>query len=147
MKFALFGLIAMLGVASCDTSSQSITVDAAAEAEEIVELESQWSEMFGAKDLDGIMELLAQDSVLIMPGSAPVIGTDNIRRVVQSMLESDVAVSWRSDHAVVAPSGDMAYDFGTATTTLADGSVVEGHYLVVWVKEDGRWKVAADMFN
>lgn len=147
MKFVLFGLIAMLCVASCDTGSQSITVDAAAEAEEIVELESKWSEMFGAKNLDGITELLAQDSVLIMPGSAPVIGADNIRRVTQSMLESDVEVSWKSNHAFVAPSGDMAYDYGTGTTTLADGSIVEGHYLVVWVKEDGRWKVAADMFN
>lgn len=149
MRFALFGLIATLCVAlaSCNTGSQSITVDAAAEAEEIVKLESKWSEMFGTKNLDGITELLAQDSVLIMPGSAPVVGADNVRRVTQTMLESDDVVSWKSDHAYVAPSGDMAYDYGSATTTLADGSVVEGYYLVVWVKEDGRWKVAADMFN
>lgn len=149
MRFALFGSIAMISVAlaSCNTDSKSITGDVAAEAEEIVKLEAEWSEMFGAKNLDGITELLAQNSVLIMPGSAPVVGADNVRRVTQMMLESDDEVSWKSDHAYVAPSGDMAYDYGTATTTLADGSVVKGHYLVVWVKEDGRWKVAADMFN
>jgi hypothetical protein len=41
----------------------------------------------------------------------------------------------------------MAYDYGTATTKFADGSVLEGQYLVVWIREGGEWKVAADMFN
>jgi hypothetical protein len=41
----------------------------------------------------------------------------------------------------------MAYDYGAATTILADGSTLQGYYLVVWVKENGQWKVAADMFN
>lgn len=149
MRFTQLGTISVLSIAmvSCNSGSQPITVDAAAEAANLVELEAEWSEMFGARNLDGITELLAQDSVLIMPGSAPIVGIENVRRVTQTMLESDDEVSWRSDHALVAPSGDMAYDYGTATTTLADGSIVAGYYLVVWVKEDGSWKIAADMFN
>ena len=82
-----------------------------------------------------------------VPGSTPIVGADNVIRATRDMMASDDEVSWSSDHAYVAPSGDMAFDYGTATTRLADGSVVEGHYLVVWVREDGRWKVAADMFN
>lgn len=112
-----------------------------------MELESQWSDMFGKRDLDGIMTLIAQDSVLIMPGSEPVVGIEDIRRATRTMLESEDQVSWKSDFAYVSSSGDMAYDYGTATTKRSDGSSVEGHYLVVWVKEDGEWKVAADMFN
>ena len=149
MRFAIPGLTAVLLVAlsSCGTGSTSAKVDAAAEAEAIVRLESAWSNMFGANDLDGISSLLAKDSVLIMPGSAPVVGAENVLRATRTMMESDDQVSWKSDYAQVAPSGDMAFDYGTATTTLADGSVVEGYYLVVWVKEDGEWKIAADMFN
>jgi len=103
--------------------------------------------MFGAKNLDGISALLAKDSVLIMPGAAPIVGIENIRRATRTMMESDDEVAWKSDYAKVAPSGDMAYDYGTATTILADGSVVEGYYLVVWIREDDTWKIAADMFN
>lgn len=149
MRFARSALIALLAAASssCDRSPDPATVDASAEAERIERLESEWSEMYGAKDLEGIMRLIAQDSVLIMPGSEPVVGVEDIRRATERMLESDDKVSWKSDFVSVAQSGDMAYDYGTAQTTLADGSVVEGYYLVVWVKEDGRWKVAADMFN
>ena len=103
--------------------------------------------MFGQRDLDGIMALMAQDSVLIMPGSEPVVGIEDIRRATSTMLSSEDQISWESDFAYVSSSGDMAYDYGTATTRLTDGSSVEGYYLVVWIKENGEWKVAADMFN
>jgi len=149
MRITTLSLVILLSVAlsSCSTGSIPVDVDVAAEAERITGIESEWSNMFGAKDLDGISALLAKDSVLIMPGVAPIVGAENVRRATRTLMESDDEVSWKSDQATVAPSGDMAYDYGTATTTLADGLVVEGYYLVVWIKEDGAWKVAADMFN
>jgi len=121
--------------------------DAVTEADAIAVLETEWSNLYGAGDLDGITALMAQNAVLIMPGSAPISGAESIRQATQTMLESDGESSWKSDFAFVAPSGDMAYDYGTATTKLADGSTVKGYYLVVWVKENGEWKIAADMFN
>lgn len=130
-----------------DETSLSGPVDPLAEAAVIKALESRWSEMYGAGDLEGILGLLAEDSVLIMPEAAPVVGIDAIRDATQQMLESEDEVSWTSDYARVSPSGDMAYDFGTAITTRPDGSTLRGQYLVVWVKEGGEWRVAADMFN
>ena len=132
---------------ACSSGNPSVSVDTYWEVNDIAVLETEWSNLFSARNLEGITGLMAQNSVLIMPGSAPVVGVESIRQATQTMLESDDEVSWRSDFAFVAPSGDMAYDYGTATTTLADGSIVEGYYLVVWVKENGEWKVAADMFN
>jgi ketosteroid isomerase-like protein len=117
------------------------------EESRIIELEAKWSDMFGDRDLSGIMELMAPNSVLIMPGAKPVIGIKDIRLATKAMLESEDQVSWKSDFAYVSSSGDMAYDYGTATTKLPDGTSVEGNYLVVWVKQDGEWKIAVDMFN
>ena len=117
------------------------------DADRIMELEANWSDMFGEKDLDGIMALMADNSVLIMPGAEPIVGVEAIRAATRAMFESEDKVSWRSDHAIVSASGDMAFDYGTATTTRSDGSSITGYYLVVWIKEDGEWKVAADMFN
>jgi ketosteroid isomerase-like protein len=102
----------------------------------IIDLEAGWSAMFGKGDLDGIMALMAKNSVLIMPGAPPIVGSEDIRRVTKDMLESQDQVSWKSDFAYVSSSGDLAYDYGTATTEPADGSNVQGHYLVVWVKEN-----------
>ena len=117
------------------------------DADRIMELEANWSDMFGEKDLDGIMALMADNSVLIMPGAEPIVGVEAIRAATRAMFESEDSVSWRSDHVSISASGDMAFDYGTATTTRPDGSSVTGYYLVVWVREDGEWKVAADMFN
>lgn len=123
-------------------------VDLAAEAEKIKALEREWSNLYGARDLEGITALLSNGTVLLPPGTTPVTGVGAVRSATEQMLADDsVDVSWSSTAAFVAPSGDMAYDYGVAKTTNPDGSVVEGSYLVVWVKEDGAWKIAADMFN
>ena len=134
-------LAAVLGAAGAGLAEVSD------EAERVAELEARWSDSFSAGDLEAVMALMAEGSVLIMPGTSPVVGIDAIREATAEMLASDEVVTWRSDFARVAPGGDMAYDYGTATTRRADGSVVTGNYLVVWVREGGEWKVAADMFN
>ena len=141
---AVFLLTTIIG---CSSSTPIMARDAVTEADAIAVLVTEWSNLYGARDLDGITALMAQNSVLIMPGSAPISGVESIRQATQAMLESDGETSWKSDFAFVAPSGDMAYDYGTATTKLADGSTAKGYYLVVWVKENGEWKIAADMFN
>jgi len=45
---------------ACDTSSTATAVDLSAEADNIMRLESEWSEMYGGRDLDGIMNLIAR---------------------------------------------------------------------------------------
>ena len=47
----------------------------------------------------------------------------NVRAATQAMLAvAGVEVSWNSNFAFATPSGDMAYDYGTATTKLSAGS-------------------------
>ncbi len=125
----------------------SLAAYAGEEERRIIQLETKWSDMFGERDLDGVMQLMKKNSVLIMPGEEPVVGIEDIRRATKAMLESEDQVSWKSDFARVSSGGDMAYDYGTATTIRPDGTTVEGYYLVVWVKENDEWKIAADMFN
>ncbi len=140
-------MLLLTAFAACNSSSKYEAIDTAAEVVAITQLETEWSEMFGARDLDGVAALMAQNTVLIMPGSEPIVGVDDVRAATEEMLKADGEVSWASDFAFVAPSGDMAYDYGTATTKLADASIVKGKYLVVWVKEHDQWKIAAEMFN
>ena len=137
----------LIGVSAHSLSEESVGAESVSNSDEIAALETKWSGMFAAKDLDGVMALMAENSVLIIPGSPPIVGTEDIRKATEAMLATDDTVSWESDFAFIAPSGDMAYDYGTATTRSPDGSIIKGHYLVVWVKESDGWKVAADMFN
>ena len=137
----------LIGINAHSLSEEPVKAELVPNSDEIVALETKWSDMFAAKDLDGVMALMAENSVLIMPGSPPIVDTEGIRSATKAMLATDDTVSWASDFAFIAPSGEMAYDYGTATTKSPDGSIIEGHFLVVWVKESDGWKIAADMFN
>jgi uncharacterized protein (TIGR02246 family) len=143
-----------LALGACQPSPQTSSeaaVDQAAEADTLMALEREWSDMYGRGDVDGIAALLADESVLLAPGQPPAAGRDSVVSTTRALLAAEaadgVSVSWEPVDAVVSPSGDMAYDWGRATTTLADGTTVEGGYLVVWTREDGEWRVAADLFN
>lgn len=154
LRAAFIVLIAIfLGACKTDIQADAEVADfnSAEEKETLTTLERKWSEMYGRGDVEGIAALLAEDSVLLAPGRSPAVGRDNVVVATRALLAAEAAdglsVSWEPRAAFVSSSGDMAYDYGRATTTLADGTVVEGSYLVVWTKENGEWKAAADIFN
>ncbi len=114
-------------------------------------LEQKWSDMYGQGHVDGIAELPTKESILLAPGHSPAVGHSDVVAVTHALMDAEAAdgvlVAWQSQNAVISSSGDMAFNYGQATSTLADGSVIEGSYLVVWIKQDGEWKAAADIFN
>lgn len=139
--------IITLGSAACSSKPNS-TVNVTVEKANIMALESAWSDLYGARDVEGIAALLTKDTVLITPGEPPVVGMTNVVAATKAMLAADdVETSWTSTAAFVAPSGEMAYDYGTSVSVLADGTEATGSYLVVWVRENGEWKIAMDIFN
>jgi ketosteroid isomerase-like protein len=130
-----------------ETPPAEPAVDVAAEAAAIMQLERDWSAMFGAGDVDAIMNLHAADAVQFPDGMKAVVGQEALRASWEAFAAmEDLNISWEPTAAFVSPDGNMAYDYGTSLMETPDGAV-PGKYLVVWVKVDGEWKVAADMFN
>ena len=82
-------------------------------------LEQKWSDMYGQGDVDGIAELLTKESILLAPGHSPAVGRGDVVALTRALMDAEAA----------------------------DGSVIEGSYLVVWIKEYGEWKAKADIFN
>ena len=74
-------------------------------------------------------------------------GRDAVRAAWEGMPDVLPQATWEPVMARVAAGGDMAYVYGTALGTTPDGTQIPMKYLEVWVKIDGEWKVAADMFN
>jgi ketosteroid isomerase-like protein len=122
--------------------------NAATEANVILELERQWSKKLQEKDIDWIVNLFTNDGRQFPPNSEPVVGLEALRVAWETMVSTTgLEVSWEPTEAHVSASGDMAYDFGTAMITTPDGQTQAAKYLVVWVRQNGEWKVAVDMFN
>jgi ketosteroid isomerase-like protein len=123
-------------------------VDTAAEAEAIMALDREWSSAAEEGDLESVMSIHAADAIQMPPNAAPVVGAEALRAAWEGMINTDgLSVSWEPTAAFVSASGDMAWDYGTATLTSPDGTTTPMKYLVVWKRENGEWKVAADIFN
>lgn len=122
---------------------------AAAEARRaIMELERTWSAKFAEKDTVWIVDRHAEGARTMPPNAESVVGRDAIGAWWGEMARTEgLELSWEPTEAHVSASGDMAYDVGTYEMTLPDGSTDSGKYLVVWVKRDGEWRIAADMFS
>ena len=82
------------------------------------------------------------------PGKALVVGKERMLAEFQKVVETDGhELSWEPTKAVVSESNDMAYAYGTLTMKLPGQAPVPGKYVVVWVKEDGEWRLAIDIPN
>jgi len=116
------------------------------------DLDAKWSAAAAAKDVDKTVSYYADDAI-VLPANAPIATTkDTIRKLWQDVLTSPgTAMSWKSDKVEVARSGDMAYVSGTYQLTMNDatGKPINdrGKYIVVWEKQGGTWKAAADIWN
>ena len=124
-----------------------------AERAAIVAADSAWLAAAQAGDVDATLGFWTEDAHVIAPGQQPYIGHDAIRQMlVDGFGTPGFSVTWETTQIVVAPSGDVAYSFGTNAFTVpgpnGDLDTLEGQGVVVWWKgEDGRWRSAVDIWN
>lgn len=154
-----FSLLTLLLVTACapskaadsDSGAAAAKVDLAAEEKAIRDLDQQWVDAVAAKDTARIAQLYATDGLLMPPDGQALGGRAGAQKGWGAMFAiPGFGLRFGPTRIVVAQSGDMAYDIGTYTLQMngpKGPAEDKGKYLVVWKKQEGAWKVAADMFN
>jgi uncharacterized protein (TIGR02246 family) len=148
----LLAACAPSGAADRDSASAASTVDPAAEERAIRDLDAQWLRAVQAKDTAAISRLYAADGLYMAPNTQALGGRAGAQKGWGTMFAlKGSALTFAPSKVVIAQAGDIAYDIGTYTFAM-DGTggrrtEEKGKYLVVWKKEDGGWKIAADIFN
>jgi uncharacterized protein (TIGR02246 family) len=140
--------LVVLSLAAC--AAPQPQVDIAAEEQAVRALSMRWLELDKAKDNAGIAALFADDGVMYREGAEPAVGSAAIQAALaaEDTQNPDETVEWTTDRVEVAPSGDLAVEQGTwtSTTPAAAGSTqASGKFLTVHRKVNGEWKVVADM--
>ena len=119
--------------------------------QQIRQLDRDWVAKVAAKDLAGTVAFYAKDGVLMAPNAPPAEGTAAITEGWRGILAlPNGSLSFAPTRVSVAKSRDLAYETGTYSLAFdgPKGRVQDqGKYVVVWKKEAGRWKAAADIFN
>ena len=116
--------------------------------EEIMEIERMTCRLTQAGDLSWISDLCKDDVLQFSPGQPLTAGKENMLAAFQEVVDTDdYEMSWKPTKAVVSASNDMAYAYGTLELKLPGSEPVAGKYVVVWVKENGEWRLAIDIPN
>jgi ketosteroid isomerase-like protein len=119
--------------------------------QQIRQLDRDWVAKVAAKDLVGVVAFYAKDGVLMAPNAPPAEGTAAVTEGWRGILGlPNGSLTFAPTRIMVAKSRDLASEIGTYTLAFdgPKGRVQDqGKYVVVWKKEGGRWKAAADIFN
>ncbi|MBI3514836.1 MAG: DUF4440 domain-containing protein [Proteobacteria bacterium] len=148
MRFAVLTLLAVFTAAlAADATAQQRPTD----EQRIQQLDRDWVAKVAAKDLAGVVAFYAKDGVLMAPGGPPAEGTAAITEGWRGILGlPNGSLTFAPTRVTIAKSADLAYETGTYSLAFdgAKGRVQDqGKYVVVWKKEAGQWKAAADIFN
>lgn len=120
----------------------------------LMELERKSYHKAMAKDFIWLKNLHAKNALMFTPGTGTAKASDIFAKRIKETGGKPQALSdtfpqffWEPIEAFVSSSDDMGWVHGVITVTHEDGIVDHGKYVSVWVKEDGIWKVNAEIRN
>jgi ketosteroid isomerase-like protein len=146
-----FSMMIVMVLVACETSPPSI--DAEAEAAELMRISREWSEVAGSGNLEATLAYWDDDAVMMPPGMPPLKGKQAIREFIEASAGiPGSAIRWEPLEAHVSPSGDFAYLLERNQISFQNSTGVQvtewNKVLTVWRKQaDGSWKNVVDMWN
>ena len=144
-------LAVVLGLAACQPPSEPATngdttpvqqTSAEDARAEVLAMNDLWDQYYDAGDLDALVSLYAPDAIVVSP-EGTFHGRDEILADFQEGFQEGQTGTVTSDRVEVAASGDLAYIYGTWSSTNG----YSGTYLSVLGQRDGQWLWLADAYN
>ncbi|SOE21763.1 Ketosteroid isomerase homolog [Spirosomataceae bacterium TFI 002] len=152
MKNTILGLTLIMVTAlviSCTPKTEEAatsTFDLVTAKAEIEAANKEFMALVAAEDSVGLANSYTHDAKLMSGGAPSVIGKANIQSAIRGMFESGLTgIDLRLEN--VYGTEDLIAEEGELTLYAGDNVIGEEKYIVLWKKEDGKWKLFRDIFN
>ncbi|MBJ6367817.1 YybH family protein [Snuella sedimenti] len=113
---------------------------------EIVDANKEFMKRFAASDSIGLSNLYSMDAKFMMNGAPAIIGRENIQSTLSSIMASGIS-SVKLITIDVWGTENFITEEGELSLFIGEDEVDQGKYMVLWKKEDGKWKLFRDIFN
>jgi ketosteroid isomerase-like protein len=150
MHRRLLATTVVVAFAGCAREAQEPAIDYAADVAAIVALNETILGHMNSGDWQALNQIVAEDYVALVPGSAPIVGRAANQAANRRFLERwDDEERWIPVETVI--DGDLAVQRGTFTMTLTpkeggEGRTSGGNYLHVYQRQaDGSWALTRAM--
>jgi len=150
------GLVLLLAfaVTSCSEKKHEETNEPVTKSEfnltnakaEIEAANKEFMAFVAAGDSVGLANLYTEDAKFMSAGNPAVSGRKNIQSAMSGIIKSGIT---RVDLRLIDVWGteDLLVEEGDLSLFVGDKNVSEEKYIVVWKKEEGKWKLFRDIFN
>lgn len=113
---------------------------------EIEEANKNFMELFAKGDSVGLANAYTVDGKMMMAAAPSVVGRAKIQTAWHSMMSSGLTKAVLKTENIYGTE-DLLAEEGLATLFVKNNTVAEEKYIVLWKKEDGKWKLFRDIFN
>ena len=128
------------------------------EQQAISELIARWLQASRDHDVDGVLALMTDDVLFLVPGQAP-FGKAAFAEMARQQAQAGMRIEAHSELVEICVYGDWAHLINRLTVTMPRPTqnplprdqpatpppmVRAGHTLTVLRKDDGRWRIARD---
>ena len=142
MRWRIAAILSVSGLAlACGTTAEDERFDLLARDHEFATAVS---------DIDKALSFYTSDASLCLPGMPMATGAANIRAAA-IQFGGGISIDWEPTRVGLSASGDLGYVEGIYRVAPTGGSLDTpsgtGHYVAVWKKTRGDWKVAEHMFH
>ena len=113
---------------------------------EIEEANTNFMALVAAGDSIGLANAYTIDAKFMGAGAPSVTGRKDIQTAMAGIVNSGItSADLRLEN--IYGTEDLIAEEGELTLYVGDMAVAEEKYIVLWKKEDGKWKLFRDIFN
>ena len=146
----LIGFTMLSGCNNADTSKTTTenksSFDLTVARKEIEEANRNFMDLVAKGDSVGLANAYTTDAKFMSAGAPAVVGRANIQKAMSGIVKSGITkVDLRLKE--VFGTEDLIAEEGELTLYVKNDAVSEEKYIVLWKKEDGKWKLFRDIFN
>jgi ketosteroid isomerase-like protein len=157
-KFFLYAIsliVSFTFLAGCNDADKSKSAgdkesqpafDLAAARKEIDSANRDFMNLVSKGDSVALANYYTMDAKMMQPNQPAVIGRKNIQTAIANLVNGGIKL----DLTTLDVWGDESIlaEEGTLIVATKDGKQLDkGKYIVLWKKEDGKWKLFRDFFN
>jgi ketosteroid isomerase-like protein len=145
MKNLLFFLILSVCLGACTSSQKQF--DLANAKKEIEAINLEMASYISKSDSVGLASAYSKEGALMLSNRPTVSGQENITRAWGDIINAGVS---KMTLTTLDVWGNEEYitEEGLISIETKDGTLLDkGKYLVLWKKEDGKWKLHRDISN
>jgi uncharacterized protein (TIGR02246 family) len=133
-------------------AEEAATVDPAAVRQALDDFGDAWETTALTNDGAALAAIYAEDAVVLAPGTPIMSGRAEIESGFVEMMTAApfTAIDIVTDGVEVSASGDLAYGYGTFTSTnTVDGQPYDdtGKWTSIHENRDGQWVTVLDIWN